>query len=141
MRRCVLVLVRSLVTLLGSVLIAGAATIYVEPNGSDGDSGLTWDLAKKTIQAGINAAVAGGHANVVVSNGTYAVAASITISNALTVESYDSDVSKTIVSWSGGPIFVLSHASAVLQRFTIVNAVNVNGGGVTAGSGVAGFGR
>ena len=62
-----------------------AATIYVSPSGLDADDGLSWGAAKLTIQAGVTAAVGGGHTNVVVSNGLYAVTTSITVQDAITV--------------------------------------------------------
>ena len=47
-----------------------AGTYYVSPNGDDGNSGLSWDAAKNTIQAAINVAEDGN--TVMVTNGTYA---------------------------------------------------------------------
>ena len=61
----------SLVVVLG-LLGAGrvqAATIYVSTAGNDANDGLTWATAKKTVQAGLNAAVSGDQ--VWVAAGTY----------------------------------------------------------------------
>jgi len=41
-----------------SALYAGASAILVKPDGDDANDGLSWETAKQTIQAGINAAVA-----------------------------------------------------------------------------------
>jgi parallel beta-helix repeat protein len=46
-----------------------AATIYVSTAGNDGNSGLSWAAAKKTVQAGLNAAASGDQ--VWVAKGTY----------------------------------------------------------------------
>ncbi|HEX2924569.1 MAG TPA: right-handed parallel beta-helix repeat-containing protein, partial [Chloroflexota bacterium] len=48
---------------------AQAGTIYVSTTGSDAGNGLTWGTAKKTVQAGLNAAVSGDQ--VWVATGTY----------------------------------------------------------------------
>ena len=53
--------------------LAGAFTvtnvIYVSPSGNDANDGLTWATAKRTVQAGLNAAAAGDQ--VWVAAGTY----------------------------------------------------------------------
>lgn len=64
------------VTLLALVVVllcgtaAGGAVIYVKPAGSDSSGGLSWPLAKKTVQAGLNTASSGDE--VWVAAGTYA---------------------------------------------------------------------
>ena len=49
--------------------LADAATVYVKPGGNDANNGLSWNTAKKTIQAGVDAA--GYKGLVIVTNGTY----------------------------------------------------------------------
>ncbi|MDO8684317.1 MAG: hypothetical protein Q7N50_12635 [Armatimonadota bacterium] len=48
---------------------AQGAVIYVKTTGNDANSGTNWDLAKRTVQAGVNAASSGGQ--VWVAKGTY----------------------------------------------------------------------
>lgn len=50
-------------------LPACAAVVYVRTDGSDSNSGTSWELAKKTVQAGIDAAAAGDEVRV--AGGTY----------------------------------------------------------------------
>ncbi len=117
--------------------VAHAVPIYVKTTGSDAADGLTWGTAKKTIAAGVSAALAGGNERVVVSNGAYTVSASITVNTALRVEAFDPDVIKTVVRRTSGsnPIFRIEHADAVVHGFTIENG-NTTGGGarMTAGT-------
>jgi parallel beta-helix repeat protein len=63
--------IRSAATICLIVLLAAPlhATIHVTPAGDDANDGLTWPTAKKTVQAGLNAAVAGDQ--VWVAAGTY----------------------------------------------------------------------
>jgi parallel beta-helix repeat protein len=54
-----------------------AATIYVSVNGDDASGGDSWATAKRTIQAGVNAAV--GDDVVMISNGVYVLTNSVRI--------------------------------------------------------------
>ena len=59
----------TLVGLLGFCPIADAKIVYVAETGSDANNGLSWSMAKVTVQAGLNSATAGDE--VWVAEGTY----------------------------------------------------------------------
>lgn len=108
-----------------------AATFYVSPSGSEVNDGTTWALAKQTIQAGINAASSGDV--VWVTNGTYALSATITNRTGITLRSLNG---AQVTTLDGGDavrcVYVM--AAAVLDGFTVTNgyvgAPNGHGGGV-----------
>lgn len=52
-----------------SIGAAQCSTIYVKPTGDDANAGTSWELAKKTVQAGLNAVTSGDE--VWVAKGTY----------------------------------------------------------------------
>ena len=54
-----------------------AATVYVSLQGDDAATGDSWTAAKRTIQAGVNAAA--GDDVVMISNGVYVLSSTITI--------------------------------------------------------------
>ena len=101
-----------------------AANWYVSPSGNDANSGTSWDTAKKTIQAGINAASTND--TVLVANGTYVVTQQIEIKKSITVKSvygasstiidgnYPNTTNRVLYVFSGDPV-------AVVDGFTIQN--------------------
>lgn len=86
------------VWLLGLRLAPGAI-YYVEPGGNDGDSGLSWELAKATPKAAVDAAIAAAGAGheIVISNGTYTLAATIAITEKMTVRSHENNYNTVIL--------------------------------------------
>jgi len=77
-------------------LTVKAGIIYVSRVGNDLSSGYSWNEAKETIQAGVNALEMSG-GTVLVSNGTYYVDSEILINSPLTLQSL-SGRDKTIIS-------------------------------------------
>jgi len=117
-----------------------AATWYVKSDGNDANSGATWALAKKTIQAGVD--VASGGDTVLVTNGTYVLTNQISISKSITVQSVNG-ASSTIVD-GNYPVtinrcFSVSHHNATLDGFTIKNG-HLASGVIGGGGGVANCG-
>lgn len=120
-----------------SITSANATTYYVSPSGNDGNNGTSWALAKKTIQAGINAASAND--TVLVTNGTYVLTSQIVITNEITVKSVNG-AGVTIVD-GGYPATtnrcffmqqtVWGWTNGIIDGFTIRNGrVSDNGGGI-----------
>jgi parallel beta-helix repeat protein len=104
------------------VLVAGllgvahleAATVYVSTAGNDGNNGLTWATAKKTVQAGLNAAVSGDQ--VWVAAGTYVENITLKAGVALYGGFAGSEVSLTQRNWTAN-LTVLdgNHAGSVVN--------------------------
>ena len=126
---------------------AGAATLYVDGvSGNDSNDGSAWDKAKKSIGAGVNAALAGD--TVLVAKATYTLSAPITVNKTLTIRSQDG-YPETIIdgNLAVNHCFYLYHYSQLIQvtieGFTIQkgNATGVtyypeyNGGGICIDSG------
>jgi len=120
-----------------SITSANATTYYVSPSGNDGNNGTSWALAKKTIQAGINAASAND--TVLVADGTYVLTSQIVITNEITVKSVNG-AGVTIVD-GGYPATtnrcffmqqtVWGWTNGIIDGFTIRNGhVSDNGGGI-----------
>ena len=95
-----------------------ATTYYVsDGSGDDANNGQSWATAKKTIQAGVDAAASGD--TVLVTNGNYVLTNQISISNAVAVRSVNG-AGSTIVDGNGTTrCFYLSHPNAGLDGFTI----------------------
>jgi len=105
---------------------AWATTYYVSPSGNDSD-GLTWSKAKTTIQGGVDLATANDV--VLVTNGTYTLTTQISVQQGITVQSVNGSAS-TIVNGGGVTrCFQLNSASAVVDGFTITNALSSSSGG------------
>jgi len=108
-----------------------AANYYVSTNGNDANSGATWALAKKTIQAGVDL-TSNGDA-VWVTNGTYVLTNQISISKGITVQGVNGALS-TIVNGNypvtSNRCFSLSKTNTILDGFTIINGYADSGGGV-----------
>jgi len=125
---------RILIALVGMAMVMPsvfAATWHVSPNGNDDNSGATWELAKQTIQAGVNVADEGD--TVLVTNGTYVLTQDVTIENGITVKSVNG-AGLTIVN-GNYPVttnrcFAVSHTNAILDGLTITGGYTDRGGGV-----------
>ena len=111
---------------------AGAATVYVDGvNGNDSNDGSAWDKAKRTIGAGVNAALA--EDIVLVAKATYTLSAPITVNKNLTIRSQDG-YAQTIIdgNLAVNHCFYLYHYTQMIQvtieGFTIRNG---NATGVT----------
>lgn len=111
---------------------ASAATVYVSKNSPDDGPGTAWSNAFHTIQGGIDAAPDGY--TVLVSNGTYVVAAPINLFKAVTL----SGVGNATIDGGGTVRCVnLNHANAVIQGLTIRNGYtdSIGGGICVTGAG------
>lgn len=103
-----------------------AAPIYVSKTGNDSNTGLSWDAAKATIQAGVNAQTNNGE-KVVVGDGTYTLSSSINVSNAIIIESQTS-ANKTIINGNKATRCIwIGDISAKINNLTIKNG---SGGGI-----------
>jgi parallel beta-helix repeat protein len=134
----------SIATKTDYVRVCSVNKTYVRTGGSDANSGLTWALAKKTIQAGINAASADWA--VLVAKGTYNgtnnfnldfAGKAIHLKGVTAGGTYDVGTTWTIdcenVSGRRGFIFRTGETPhTVVDNFTIYrgNAGTANGGGV-----------
>lgn len=100
------------------VSLAASAVHVSDASGNDGNDGSTWALAKKTIQAGVDAqSIYRGL--VLVSNGTYSAATRIDIAKDLFVQGMEGDLA-TIIDGPGG--VSLNSSRTVLSGFTVQNA-------------------
>lgn len=118
------------------VRLAGAATYYVAAFGADGNSGLSWEAAKLTPKAAVDAALAAagdGH-EVVISNGAYALAATITISERMTVRSFANDFST--VTLDGGGVRRCVDITSGGANSLVAGLTIARGGGETRGGGI-----
>lgn len=105
-----------------------AATWYVSPGGNDGNSGATWATAKKTIQAGVNAAFS--NETVWVSNGTYSLTNMLMVTNKCIVKSLNG-TGNTIIDCNGANTSNYSYIylrHSTLDGFMITNGVNTASG-------------
>ncbi len=128
-----------------SAYVSAGSTHYVVTNNPSAAAPYTnWaTAASNNIQAAINAATLNGSA-VIVSNGTYGITAQITITNILTVRSFErglSGASNTVVQRSSGSIriFSISNTYAVVEGLSITNGFifnAYNGGGVNLSAGL-----
>jgi parallel beta-helix repeat protein len=117
-----------------------ATIIRVSPNGNDSNDGLSWAAAKRTVQAGINAASYGG--DVWVKAATYLER--ITLKNGVALlggfagsetnrSQRDCRANAVILDGSQGGTVVVSTSAAALTSidgFTIQNGKATNGGGI-----------
>lgn len=138
MKNKIILLVIGSIMMLSQCLIA-ANTWYVSPDGNDTNSGATWALAKKSIQAGVDVASNGD--TVLVTNGNYILTNQVTVSIGITVKSVNG-ADLTVVN-GNYPVttnrcFSLSDTNAILDGFTITNGYgntsymepSADGGGV-----------
>ena len=109
--RCPRLLFLSVLLFLIAASAAYCKVVYVRPGGGDGNTGLSWALAKATIQAGIGASVSGDE--VWVAAGTYSE--SITLTNG--------------VALYGG---FAGTETSLAQRNWTANITTLDGGGTRA---------
>jgi hypothetical protein len=112
---------------------AHATDYYVAPGGNDANSGLNWGAAKATIQGGVDVALNAGD-NVWVSNGTYVLAAHVTVPRAINVIGFGGR-SNTIVNGNAVARGFNLTAAATVQGFTITNGAAATGAGVLMSAG------
>jgi len=110
---------------------AFAADWHVATNGSDVFDGRTWTMAKRTIQAAVDAATAGS--TVWVSNGTYV--GLVTVNKGVTVKSMNG-AEATTIQGSASRCAYMSHAAAVISGFTLMGGKADWGGGAYLDAGV-----
>jgi len=98
-----------------------AGVIYVSASsGNDSASGFTWDSAKETIQAGVNALTV-TNGTVLVSNGVYAVSSEILINKALALRSVNGPEATTIDAQWFSRCLNLGNYAVVVAGFSIQN--------------------
>lgn len=93
---------------------------------------MTWETAKATIQAGVDAQSCDG-GTVWVSNGTYFVSAEIMVTNNITIQSVNGPTVTTADGMDSGRIFNLGNNSCEIVGLTITKGRDYslgNGGGI-----------
>ena len=125
---------------------AQCKTVYVSVDGSDSNNGSTWVLAKKTVQAGINAAVSGDE--IWVAKGIYVERITLKLNTALYGGFAGGETSRTQRNWTAkitildgnkasGVVTAPSGAtsSTRIDGFTIRNGkASYDGGGIFCSS-------
>lgn len=122
-------------------LPAYSSTIYVKPTGDDAKSGLSWDLAKKTVQAAMNTSTAGDE--VWVAAGNYLECITLKSSVGLYGGFIGSETVKSERNWKAnittldgggvGPV-VLCGANNIIDGFNIINGTGEGAGIKTYGA-------
>ena len=119
-----------------------APIVRVSPSGSDGNDGSSWETAKRTVQAGINAAASAGGGDVWVAAGAYTERVSLGIffhvyggfaGTETTRDQRDRLANVTILDGNaGGSVVSVSYGSekSVIDGFTIRNGKASFGGGI-----------
>ena len=118
------------------------AVVYVKTDGDDSQAGDSWDTAKATIQAGINAAAANGGDDVWIATGTYG--GGFTLKNYVNLyggfsgvdDEWDLGLYPTVVeaNGSGSAIKVGSGANVIIDGLEIYDGYAAFGGGIYAKS-------
>jgi hypothetical protein len=108
---------------------ASAATWYVSPTGNDANDGTSWDNAKQTIQAGVDAAEPNGM--VFVDDGIYLLTNQITVSKGITVFGAGT-IANTIIDCQNQCRGFYLGEGCVLDGVLVTNGFvdNADGGGV-----------
>lgn len=108
-----------------------ATPYYVSTNGNDSSNGLSWASAKATPGGGVAAATNDGD-EVIVSNGTYVLAAPLSINKSITLRSMNNNYS-TVVFDGGGTnrqiAINAAAANALVAGITMSNSANSGDGG------------
>ena len=97
-----------------------SSVIYVSATGSDSSSGFSWNTAKATIQAGVDALTV-TNGTVLVSNGVYDITSEIVISKALTLRSVNGPEVTTIDAQWFSQCLNLGNYAVVVGGFSLVN--------------------
>jgi len=103
-------------------------TIRVSPNGSDLNDGSSWDDAKRTIQAAVDAATLDGQ-TILVADGTYQPASEITVTNSISIRSVNGPDATIIDGRRSSRCFNLGSSSCAVSGFTIANGYTTEEGG------------
>ncbi|HOW96687.1 MAG TPA: choice-of-anchor Q domain-containing protein [Kiritimatiellia bacterium] len=111
---------------------------YVAPGGAHASPFATWGTAATNIQAALNVALPG--TVVLVTDGVYRVAARIMVTNPVTLRGVNGPAGTILDGGGAAPCVKITHASAVVEGFTIRNgyssaANNSEGGGVYMSAG------
>jgi hypothetical protein len=115
---------------IGVDLLLYSPVIYVSKAGDDTNSGWSWNDAKATIQAGVNALdIAGG--TVLVSNGTYAVTSEVLVNKDIWVESVNGPDVTIIDGAYFSRCLNLGDYNCTISGFKIINGyVDSSGAGI-----------
>ncbi len=110
------------------------ASMYVSPTGSQTLPYSTWDTAATSVQAAVSFASDG--ATIRITNGTYRLANTVTLSLGITLKGYNG-ANSTVIEGNGvNPCFLLNNGAAVLDGLTVSNGVSAtDGGGMTVSTG------
>jgi len=123
---------RILLFLLAGIGASSADTLHVAPSGSHAPPFHSWESAATTIQAAVDAAVAGD--TVLVAGGTYLVPSPISVTNGITVASQEGADATIVQGEQLNPCFRVVHSNAVIDGFTIRNGhagfSDLRGGGM-----------
>ncbi len=116
--------------------LSSAATYYVSTSGNDANTGIAWDTAKKTIQAGVD--VAGNGDTVLVTNGEYVLSGQIVVANNIAIRSVNGPAG-TIVNGNGHSRCFYLGPDCTLDGFTLTNGYALDptaayGGGASGGT-------
>ena len=141
MRKLISVMALSILTVVFVTTTALSSVVFVKTTGNNLNNGLSWSLAKKTVQAGLDAATDGDE--VWVAFGKYYERITISHSVSLyggfagtetTIDSRDLKLNVTTLDGSrkASVIKVLSGpgSTAIVDGITITNGLAANGGGV-----------
>src|SRR5665213_3038562 len=112
---------------------ARGAIRYVSPTGNDGNAGTSWATAKLTVQAAVNAALTGD--TVLVTNGIYALTATIIITNVIILTSVNGSSVTILDGQQAGRCVTINGFAATVNGFTMRNGRAINGGGVYCNGG------
>jgi hypothetical protein len=109
---------------------AQAKTYYVATGGSDSAAGTNWSTAVKTIPVAVAKTVTDGGGTVIVSNGTYTLTSTLTVTNAtlVSLNGYTNTFVRSTFR-NHNPQFNL-HAGAVVDGFTMREYDGASGVGV-----------
>jgi hypothetical protein len=103
-------------------VVASLATVYVSTNGSSTSPYDTWAKAATNVQTAVD--VAGDGVRVVVSNGTYNLAAYVSIARAITLESVNGATATTLRCTSQTyRVLKLNHVGAMVRGLTLNNGL------------------
>ncbi len=119
--------------------------IHVKTSGNDEANGLTWDTAKRTLQAAIDAGIDLGEKEVWVASGEYAQDGEVLLDGAIyggfdgtevRREERDPGVNETVIRRTDGPSCVGSPAVIGIVQYStaVVDGFTIKGGGCGIGS-------